>query len=517
MAAAHWTFTVLRTRTPLSLRKLGTGSPRLVNSWGDRMLRGSRVSPRAFSICDCKPRGGVGFHTKVDIEDDNKLGQAEQLGVTWKGLYSNVGLVLLKGVVGVQSGSYSLIADAFHSTADLAGDIVALASIHYSHRPPDSKQPYGYGHYESLGTLVMSTLLISGGVGIGYSSCNQLVDLAQGVTQQPMAMVPAALAAAAFSVAIKEYMYRITVEIGKRTKSPVVVANAWHHRTDAFSSVVALIGIGGAAFGLNYLDPIAGLLVAGMVIKAGGDVAIDAMQDLTDRTRDSDFKIIRGVYKIARDLSLEPQSGIVDAHAVRVRRLGHYFLLDFHLRVDARLSVTGAFIEKNRMKKRIFAQFPKVNEIFIDVQAHPTKQECTSQTFEKNKPYRSVSIRSLDRRMEKKDENSGPKEKIIFTPGKKQALFQARSNAKIELDVNKAIKDAMLEEPIIQGLSHVLVHYNLEKGRDEESTSVSAEVNLRMDKGISLLTAEKAAEVAKKKILEIYDVESVDIHLELLD
>ncbi len=476
------------------------------------------------------------FKDEILTEDD----QAAQERITWLGLVSNVGLSVSKGIIGAQSGSHALVADAFHSASDLAGDIVALAALNFAKKPADDKHPYGYGHYESLATLTMAVLLVGGGTGIGYHSFAQLTRLASTLDSaalpvETVTMIPQAIGIITFSVLVKEWLYRVTVKIGNETKSPVLVANAWHHRSDAFSSIVSLLGVAGAGLGAPYLDPVAGLLVSGMVLKAGANVGWEAVQDLTDRTRDSDKEVVRGVYAIAKSLADSPGSGIEDVHQVRVRRLGHYQLLDFHMRVDPRLSVTGGYFENNRIKRRIYAAFPRVSEIFVHVQAHSSRSnnnKSSKQLYGKSSTSsseyaieRSLSFRST-KELRDKASTTTTSSRLERLNAQRSALVShsVRSALSIQGDVAECVAQCEAIDPVILGLEHANVHYDLDsvlenqdRGGNSHHPVITVEVNLRMDKTVTLRRAEQAAKVVRDKIVAIPDVDHVDLHVELLD
>ena len=451
-------------------------------------------------------RAGVRHFASIGSGDDHSENE-EQRRVTWVGLWSNVGLMVSKGVVGTQSGSASLLADAVHSASDFAGDIVTLAAINLSQRPADETHPYGYGHYENLGALAISTLLMAGGAAMGYHSMLNLSGIASAndVAASSLTMIPAALAVIGASVAVKEALYRYTIEVGKRTRSPVLVANAWHHRTDAFSSIVALVGVAGAheKIGMPYLDPVAGILVSGMVMKAGAEMGWEAVGKLTDRRTDSDTEIIQEIYTLARAMSLRPGSGIIDAHEVRIRTLGHYDLVDLHLRVDPRLSVTGGYIEKTNIKSAILERFPSIQEVFVHVQAHSSRQTFTSSNFDATVLPMNVKRNSGGAIVTKERAPSSP----------------ARTQFQIEADVKRAVAVAMRIEPHVEGVSHTIVHYDYDAAEEENARQpiVKVEANLVMNKDITIRQAEEAAHAVRASILDIDDVQAVDLHIELPD
>ena len=214
----------------------------------------------------------------------------QPLYVTWLGLLANLALALLKGVAGIFSNSAAMIADAGHSFSDLLSDLVALWALRMAQTPKDQNHPYGHGKFETIGALFLALMLIATGIGIAIHAFEQ-VDQRE---------VPGnlALAVAIASILFKEALYRITAYIGERNHSRILIANAWHHRSDAISSLVALIGIGGAQWGFPVFDPIAGILVAGWIIKIGLTIGYNSVRELSD-------EVVEGRYLACFETSLE--------------------------------------------------------------------------------------------------------------------------------------------------------------------------------------------------------------------
>jgi len=450
-----------------------------------------------------------------DDDEDDLLQLKAQKSVTWLGLYWNLALAAAKGGVGLFSGSMALLADAVHSGSDVCGDIVALAAVTISKRPADEEHPFGYGAYETLASLTVAMLMLGGGISTGYESFQELLQVSESESTM-LKNIPSAFAVIAGSMVVKEWLYQKTVRIGKETRSPVLVANAWHHRTDALSSLMSLVGVGGVYFGMFFLDPVAGLLVSGMVLKAGVDVGWDACQDLVDRRRKKDLEVIEGVHAIAQKLSTRPDSAVIDVHNVRVRRLGHYMLLDLHLRVASRLSVSGGYVESNRFKRHIYRAFPQVNEVMIHVQAHPSQMVASqvgqqppeindpevlrkSISFQHNSPVFSVNPEQPAKRVQRKP---------------RQFQKTVRSHFEIERDVKAAVERASQKDSVIRSFSHCQVYY---EAPNHLKPQVFVEVNLKMDKDVTMKRAEEAAMVARGCIMQIKDVTAVDLHVELLD
>ncbi|KAI9007068.1 cation efflux family-domain-containing protein [Gaertneriomyces semiglobifer] len=216
---------------------------------------------------------------------------AQGTRVTVAGLGLNLGLTAAKGVGGVLWHSSSLLAEAVHSLSDLLSDFVTLFTYKKARKPPNEKFPYGYSKLEPMGSVIVSSLLVSAGFAIAIHSYDALSLLwnqmseAANVTDGAApshSMNPAALYIMLASVVSKEAMFQWTMRVAKRVNSDVLVANAWHHRTDAASSLVALAGVAGAVYGYGWVDPVGGILVSGMVIKAGIDSGMPSVLELLD-------------------------------------------------------------------------------------------------------------------------------------------------------------------------------------------------------------------------------------------
>ncbi|BGP33581.1 mitochondrial metal transporter [Rhodotorula toruloides] len=251
--------------------------------------------------------------------------------ITLVGLVANVGLTALKGVAGYVLASSALLADAAHSGSDLIADVVTLASYRIGRWEPSARYPYGYGKYESLGSLVVSFFLFATAAGIGLHSYHHLLlslatipsippdllasldFLPHGHVHGPEASTHSdspssdgivdarAMYFAAASIVIKEWLYRATLKVARQQHSNVLLANAYHHRSDSLGSLVALIAIGAARVGYPMLDPLGGLVVSGMIAKQGWDVGKEALGGLVDQVTDE--KVQPSVYEAIRGLS----------------------------------------------------------------------------------------------------------------------------------------------------------------------------------------------------------------------
>ncbi|KAF4148131.1 dimerization domain of Zinc Transporter [Phytophthora infestans] len=320
--------------------------------------------------------------------------------ITWVGVWLNVVLSGLKGVAGVAFHSSGLLADAAHSISDLVSDFVTLVALKYCARPADTSQPYGYGKYETMGALSVSLLLVGGSLGIMVHSLDTLlvlmepatvisaldpkevVELVEHLDPQALEAVetlakathghghgtvmhPAALGIAALSVAAKEALFRTTMNIGRRVHSSVLIANAWHHRSDAVTSVVAMGGIGLSLAGFPLFDPLAGIAVGGIILKMGAEIGWDSVKELCD-TKLPDTTI-KSLEKAADSVVGTSNGGVLQVRQLRCRKVGRYIHVDLTLVVDDASGVHHAVEWKQKVKNAIKHQVPRVKDIVVEI------------------------------------------------------------------------------------------------------------------------------------------------------
>lgn len=279
--------------------------------------------------------------------------------VTWVGSIVNVVLAVLKITVGKLTGSQALIADGVHSFSDLVTDSAILIGSRYWTAPADKEHPYGHGRFETLTNIFIGVILALVGIGIGWDS---LSALGHEKTASPGML---ALAAATASIVIKEVLYRWTVVQAKRINSRSLYANAWHHRSDALSSLPVAIAVivNYISPGLHYLDQVAALIVTAMILKAAIEILWPAILELTDAEADSHIDA-----KIQRYALEDPL--IKEVHAIRNRRTGSSILLDFHLLVDPAMSVEKAHSVSEKFKSRILDQIDEVVDVIIHIEPY---------------------------------------------------------------------------------------------------------------------------------------------------
>ena len=272
----------------------------------------------------------MNFNELDDTEDTEHTPQERAAAAsrsTWVSVVVNLVLSTVQIVVGVWAKSQSLIADGIHSLSDLVADFVVLFANHHSQKDADEDHPYGHQRFETAASLVLGLLLLAVGVGMVWSAVVKLEN-PESVPQ----VHSVALWVAGGALVGKELLFRYMLAVAKKVKSSMLVANAWHARSDAASSLVVGVGIAGNLAGYPILDPIAALIVGFMVGKMGWEFGWDAMHDLMDRAVDE-----QEVQAIRQSLLDTP--GVAGVHDVRTRKMGDMVVVDAHLEVDAQITV----------------------------------------------------------------------------------------------------------------------------------------------------------------------------------
>ena len=271
------------------------------------------------------------FTDLADDSEDTEHTPAERSAAasrsTWVSVGVNLVLTICQITAGVLAKSQGLIADGIHTLSDLVADFVVLFANHHSQKDADIDHPYGHQRFETAASLVLGSLLLAVGLGMLWSAARKLEAPETIATVHVMALWVAGGALAA-----KELLFRYMLGVAKRVKSGMLVANAWHARSDAASSLVVGVGIIGNLAGYPILDPVAALIVGFMVSKMGWSFAWDALHDLMDRAVDEEE-----VAAIRQTLVQTP--GVSGVHDVRTRKMGDMVVVDAHIEVDANLTV----------------------------------------------------------------------------------------------------------------------------------------------------------------------------------
>lgn len=282
--------------------------------------------------------------------------------VTLLGMFVNMALLAFKLVAGIVGRSGAMVADAVHSASDFATDIVVLAFMKLSSKPKDACHKYGHGKYETVASIIIALALGAVGVGICIDGAEKIAAVVRG--EQIARPEFIALMAAVVSIAAKEWLYRYTVKVGDKTESSAVVANAWHHRSDALSSVGTLIGIGCAYLlgGVwSIADPIAAIVVAAMILKVAIDLLRKGFDELVDGSLPADVE-----EEIVRIITED--AAISHPHNLRTRRIGSTIAIEVHIRVDGDMSVRESHSLTESIERRLRERFGAGTIVSIHVE-----------------------------------------------------------------------------------------------------------------------------------------------------
>ncbi len=293
--------------------------------------------------------------TKVTVTSREDRYQATR-NVTFVGLMVNVFLSLAQLIGGFFTHSQALIADGIHTLSDLASDVVVLIAAKMASKDADDDHPYGHGRFETVATVILGLALAGVAVGIGMSAIGRLMNPERLTQPAPLALLFAALA-----IVSKEGLYHYTMAVANRIDSKMLKANAWHHRSDAISSVLVALGVAGSIFlEIPWLDSAAAILVAGMIFYMGARLILDSTMELVDTALDTE--------KTAEIKNfISAIEGVEHMHLLRTRKMGNTVLADVHLQVNSYLSVSeGHFIAENVIQK-LRKKFPEMHDITVHI------------------------------------------------------------------------------------------------------------------------------------------------------
>ncbi|KAL3757858.1 hypothetical protein ACHAWU_002778 [Discostella pseudostelligera] len=400
------------------------------------------------------------------FKNDNAADQ-----VTFLGIIVNILLSSGKFVVGVSCHSSALIADAGHSLSDLFSDFVTLWAVQVARLPPDDDHPYGHGKFESVGSLFLSLTLLGTGLSVGVSSYMKLVRVIS--MQRSVGIVAAAklveiptwpaLVMAGMSIVSKEWLYRITKRVGEKLNSQVVIANAWHHRSDAYSSVLAMISIGLAMSVPSFLaaDPAAGILVAGMIAMTGAEILGESVKQLTDAMTDEE--LVRNVEMVASD-----DADIRRVTRVRARQVGSSALVDVEVEVPSDLSASAMRAIEERIRVRILSEVGGI----LDVELKATGED------------------------------------VVFCP-----LLTAIEDSNAEhhisaTEVGEAAREILNTNPNVRSVQKVTVHY-------QDTVIVRVDVNICVDPNSTVSQANELAATLRENLEDSKDIDQANIYLDL--
>jgi cation diffusion facilitator family transporter len=299
----------------------------------------------------------------IDVHDARYL---EARKVTLVGSVIDLLLGVAKIIVGYMGSSQALIADGIHSLSDLATDGLVLIAVKHGSRAADEEHPYGHGRIETLATVILGGALVVVAIGIGWDAVHRLLN--PDLLLHPGWM---ALVVATISIVSKEAIYHYTVNAADRLNSNLLRANAWHSRSDAISSVIVVIGVIGTMAGLAYLDSIAAMGVGLMVAKIGFDLSWQGVQELIDTAMDPE-----DVQKI-RETILNI-SGVKALHMLRTRRMGNDGLVDVHILVNPKVSVSEGHYISDTVRQVVLDRVDAVTDIMVHIDPEDDEQEALS-------------------------------------------------------------------------------------------------------------------------------------------
>lgn len=286
--------------------------------------------------------------------NDNSYADAKR--VTLVSVFINIILVVFKTIAGYLGNSSAMVADGIHSLSDFATDIVVIVGAKYSTMPEDETHPYGHGKIETFASLAIAIALFSVGAGILY---NAIINTIHGKELQIPKMIT--LIAALISIISKELLFRYTISVGKKHNMNSIIANAWHHRSDAYSSIAAMGGIIGAMMGFKILDPIAAGLVAFLICKVGVDIGKESFMDLIDTAADK--KICDCIEQIIKDTK-----EVENHHDLKTRKVGNKVIADLHIEINPSISVVDGHNIAEKLKAKIIESIKEVGDILIHIE-----------------------------------------------------------------------------------------------------------------------------------------------------
>lgn len=285
--------------------------------------------------------------------------------VTIVGSIVNFLLLVFKFFAGIAGHSAAMLADAVHSLSDFITDIVVIVFVRIAGKPEDEGHDYGHGKYETLATAIIGLLLLCVGFGIFWNGASSIYTFLRGGQLESPGVV--ALVAALVSIVSKEILYQYTVIQGKKLNSQAVIANAWHHRSDALSSIGTAIGIGGAILLGDHwrvLDPVAAVVVSFFIMKVSVRLLIPCVDELLEKSLPEDVE-----KEIEQTVLSFP--GVSQPHHLRTRRIGNYYAIELHVRMDGKITLEEAHSTATAIENKLKEMFGKGTHVGIHVE--PTK------------------------------------------------------------------------------------------------------------------------------------------------
>ncbi|WP_209122833.1 cation diffusion facilitator family transporter [Alkalihalobacillus sp. BA299] len=287
----------------------------------------------------------------------------------WIGIIGNIVLAVLKGIIGFMSNSRALIADAVHSASDVVGSVAVLIGVRAAKMPPDQDHPYGHGKAESITAIIVAVLLFLVGVEIA-------IDAIKAFFEQIAVPKIIAIYAVIFSIVVKEIMFRYKYHLGKKYRSEALITDAWHHRSDVYSSIAALLGIGGSILGgtidvpwLVYADPVAGLFVSILVVKMAWQLGSQSIHNTLDH-------VLHDEDTIDMKKAVASVEGVLNVDEFLAREHGHYVIIDLKIAVDPEITVKEGHSIGKAVKRRLLEE-NYVHDVLVHINPHEKNGEVS--------------------------------------------------------------------------------------------------------------------------------------------
>lgn len=290
-------------------------------------------------------------------KDNNSVKQVKK--ITYYGIMINLCLAALKLIVGYLGASQAVIADAIHSLSDMFTDFAVIFGVKFWSAPPDEKHPYGHRRIEALVTIAIGITLVSVAIGLGYKAISTIRD----VHIKQVGWV--AILGPLLSIIFKEILYRMTVRVGVRVKSTAVIANAWHHRSDALSSLPALAAVAASVINPDwaFVDHIGALIISIFILKVSWDILSPSLSELIDRG--ASIREQEAIKKLASGVT-----GVKEVHAIRTRKFSSSLHVDLHILVEPEISVRSGHEISEQVKKVLIDQGPEVLDVIVHLEPY---------------------------------------------------------------------------------------------------------------------------------------------------
>ncbi|MCL2086253.1 MAG: cation diffusion facilitator family transporter [Oscillospiraceae bacterium] len=299
----------------------------------------------------------------MKVQNNEKLG----LRVSRNTIIVNSIISVFKLFAGVFANSTAMISDSIHSMSDSLSTIIVMVGIKIAGKEADEEHPYGHERFECMAALILAGILFSVGIGIGWAGVDKIIDLSKGETvlEQPGLL---ALIAALVSIAAKEWMYWYTLDAAKKTGLTSLKADAWHHRSDALSSIGSFVGILFAMNGFLVMDPLVCVVICVFIIKVSYDIFKDAADKMVDKTCDA-------TTTAAVRAAILEQEGVIQIDLLHTRRFASRIYVDIEIAVDANLSVVAAHDISQRVQDSVQAKFEKVKHCMVHINPYEPPNE----------------------------------------------------------------------------------------------------------------------------------------------